>query len=42
MRPLKPVAPGTRVVLGISFFVLFVALWSAVTFSGFEIGRAHV
>ena len=35
MRPLTPVAPGTRVVLGISFFVLFVALWSAVTFSGF-------
>ena len=28
-------APGTRVVLGISFFMLFVALWSAVTFSGF-------
>ncbi len=35
MRPLTPVEPGTRVVLGISFFVLFVALWSAVTFSGF-------
>ena len=35
MRPLTPVAPGTRVVLGISFFVLFVAVWSAVTFSGF-------
>jgi NitT/TauT family transport system permease protein len=35
MRPLQPVSPGTRVVLGISFFVLFVALWSAVTFSGF-------
>ena len=35
MRPLTPVAQGTRVVLGISFFVLFVALWSAVTFSGF-------
>ena len=35
MKPLTPVAPGTRVVLGISFFVLFVALWSAVTFSGF-------
>ena len=34
MRPLTPVAPGTRVVLGISFFVLFVALWSAVTFGG--------
>ena len=35
MRPLTPVAPGTRVVLGISFFVLFVAVWSAATFSGF-------
>ena len=35
MRPLTPVAQGTRVVLGISFFVLFVALWSAVTFTGF-------
>ncbi len=34
MRPLTPVAPGTRVVLGISFFVLFVLLWSAVTFGG--------
>ena len=28
-------APGTRVVLGISFFVLFIAVWAAVTFSGF-------
>ena len=35
MRPLTPVAPGTRVVLGVSFFVLFVAVWAAVTFSGF-------
>ncbi len=35
MTPLKPVEPGTRVLLGISFFVLFVALWSAVTFTGF-------
>ena len=35
MRPLTPVAPGTRVVLGISFFVLFTAVWAAVTFSGF-------
>jgi NitT/TauT family transport system permease protein len=34
MRPLTPVAPGTRVVLGISFFIVFVALWSAVTFGG--------
>jgi len=35
MSPLKPVAPGTRVVLGISFFVVFVALWSIATFGGF-------
>ncbi len=34
MRPLTPVAPGTRIALGVSFFVLFVALWSAVTFGG--------
>jgi NitT/TauT family transport system permease protein len=35
MKPLTPVAPGTRVVLGIAFFVLFTAVWSAVTFSGY-------
>ena len=35
MKPLVVVAPGTRVVLGISFFVLFVAVWAAATFSGF-------
>ena len=35
MRPLTPVAPGTRIVLGVSFFVLFVAVWAAATFSGF-------
>ena len=35
MRPLQPVSPGTRVVLGVSFFILFFALWSAVTFSGY-------
>ena len=34
MKPLTPVAPRTRVVLGVSFFVLFVAVWSAVTFGG--------
>ncbi len=34
MKPLTPVAPGTRVVLGVSFFVLFVAVWAAVTFGG--------
>jgi len=34
VRPLQPVAPGARVALGISFFVLFFALWAAVTFGG--------
>ncbi len=35
MKPLTPVAPGTRIVLGVSFFVLFVAVWAAATFGGF-------
>lgn len=35
MKPLVPVSPGTRVVLGVSFFVLFVAVWAAATFGGF-------
>ncbi len=34
MRPLQPVSPGLRIALGISFFVLFVALWAAVTLGG--------
>mgnify|MGYP003445212443 CR=1 FL=1 len=34
MRPLTPVAPGARAALGVGFFVLFVAVWSAATFSG--------
>ncbi len=34
MKPLAPVDPLTRVLLGVSFFVLFVAVWSAITFSG--------
>jgi NitT/TauT family transport system permease protein len=34
VKPLVPVAPGTRVVLGVAFFVLFVAVWAAVTFGG--------
>ena len=34
MTPLKPVDPTTRVVLGISFFVLFTALWAGVTLGG--------
>jgi NitT/TauT family transport system permease protein len=35
MKPLVPVAPGTRIVLGIGFFVVFVAVWAAATFGGF-------
>jgi NitT/TauT family transport system permease protein len=34
MKPLVPVAASTRVVLGISFFVVFVLAWSAATFGG--------
>lgn len=34
MKPLAPVEPGTRVVLGVSFFVVFIAAWAAVTFGG--------
>lgn len=34
MKPLAPVAPGARVALGISFFVVFFALWAVVTFGG--------
>jgi len=35
MKPLAPVSSTARVVLGISFFVLFVAAWSYATFGGF-------
>lgn len=35
MRPLQPVTPGARVVLGVAFFVVFVAFWSLATFGGF-------
>ena len=34
-EPLKPVARGTRVVLGAAFFVLFFAAWGVATFGGF-------
>jgi NitT/TauT family transport system permease protein len=34
MRPLTPVSPGARVALGVSFFIVFVALWAAVTLGG--------
>jgi len=35
MKPLTPVSPGARIALGISFFVIFVAVWSIATFGGF-------
>jgi NitT/TauT family transport system permease protein len=35
MTPLKPIAPGRKAVLGIAFFVLFVAVWAAATLGGF-------
>jgi len=34
-RPLDPVSQGTRVVLGISFFVIFFAAWAVATLGGF-------
>jgi NitT/TauT family transport system permease protein len=34
MKPLTPVAPVTRIVLGVAFFVLFFAVWAAVTLGG--------
>src|SRR5690348_5910718 len=34
LTPLKPISPGLRTALGVSFFVLFVALWAGATFSG--------
>ena len=35
MRPLEPVSPMLRVVLGIGFFVLFVAFWAWMTLGGY-------
>ena len=35
MTPLKAIAPGRRVVYGVAFFVVFVAMWSVATFGGF-------
>ncbi len=35
MKPLVPVAPGTHIVLGIAFFVLFFAVWAVATLGGF-------
>jgi NitT/TauT family transport system permease protein len=34
VKPLQPVSPSARIALGISFFILFFALWAAVTFGG--------
>ncbi len=34
LRPLVPVAAPTRIALGAAFFVLFFAVWAAVTFGG--------
>ena len=35
MRPLQPVSPGTRIALGISFFILFFAVWAVFTLGGY-------
>lgn len=35
MRPFEPVSASTRIVLGVSFFVLFVAVWAFATFGGY-------
>ncbi|MBC7608393.1 MAG: ABC transporter permease [Polaromonas sp.] len=35
MRPLQPVKPGTRIALGISFFILFFAVWAVFTLGGY-------
>ena len=35
MKPLTPVAPSTRILLGIAFFIVFVAGWSLATFGGY-------
>lgn len=34
LKPLTPVSPGARVALGVSFFVLFVAVWAVATLGG--------
>jgi NitT/TauT family transport system permease protein len=35
VKPLRPVAPGPRLGLGLLFFVVFFALWAAATLGGF-------
>ena len=34
MKPLREVEPGAKIALGISFFVLFFAVWAAATLGG--------
>ena len=34
MAPLKPIARGRRIALGVAFFVVFVGVWALVTLSG--------
>ena len=34
-RPLEPVGQGARIVLGVSFFVLFAAAWAFATLGGY-------
>jgi NitT/TauT family transport system permease protein len=35
MRPLQPVSPGARIVLGVAFFVVFFAVWAVFTLGGY-------
>jgi NitT/TauT family transport system permease protein len=35
MRPLQPVTPSARIALGVSFFVLFFAVWAFATLGGY-------
>ena len=34
MKPLAPVAPGTRATLGVAFFAVFFLVWAAFTLGG--------
>ncbi len=35
MRPLQPVSPQTRILLGVAFFVIFFAAWAVATLGGY-------
>jgi NitT/TauT family transport system permease protein len=35
MRPLEPISSAARILLGVSFFVLFFAAWAVATFGGY-------